>query len=104
MRKADVRTSVTTDEAMSAFVPCTSKCCGHMGSLLESLVVYGKQTTDMNVPPWVGSLLLIEDIEGVRAGAEDGDAERDDETREDGLREVEGRWVDLHLVDYTMML
>lgn len=21
-----------TDEAISAFVPCTSKCCGHMGS------------------------------------------------------------------------
>lgn len=76
----------------------------HGEPVLELLLVYGKQTTDINVPPWVGSLLLIEDIEGVCAGAEDRDAERDDETRKDGLREVEGRWVDLHLADYTIML
>jgi hypothetical protein len=24
-------TSVTTDDAISAFVPCVSKCCGHNG-------------------------------------------------------------------------
>lgn len=47
-------------------------------------------------PPWVGGLLLIEDIEGVCACAEDSDAEYDYKAREDCLRKVERRRVDLH--------
>lgn len=47
-------------------------------------------------PPWVRGLLLVEDIEGVCACAEDGDAEYNYKTREDCLREMERRRVDLH--------
>lgn len=47
-------------------------------------------------PPWVGSLLLVEDIEGVCAGAEDTNAEHNDKTCDNGLCKVERRWVDLH--------
>jgi hypothetical protein len=41
-------------------------------------------------------LLLVEDVEGVCACAEDGEAEYDYKAREGCLREVKRRWVDLH--------
>lgn len=67
-------------------------------------MIFGTQRTNLNIPPWVGTLLLIEDIEGVCAGAQDDYAEDDDQSREDGLSKVEGCWVDLHLADFTITL
>lgn len=32
IKNAEEKTSAMTEDAISAFVPCTSKCCGHIGS------------------------------------------------------------------------
>lgn len=55
-------------------------------------------------PPWVGGLLLVEDIECVRAGSKDSKTEYDDKTRESGLRKVKRCWVDLHVDGFTIII
>lgn len=52
-------------------------------------------------PPWVGRLLLVENIESMCAGAKDSDAENYDETRKNGLRKMKGCRVDLHVGSST---
>lgn len=48
-------------------------------------------------PPWVGEMLLVENLEGVRRSTQDSDAEDNDDAGDDGLGQVERSGVDLHL-------
>lgn len=52
-------------------------------------------------PPRVGRPLLVVDIEGVCGCSQNGNAEDNDESSDDGLSQVEGRWVDLHLAFFA---
>jgi hypothetical protein len=75
-----------------------------MGNLLKLTSSYGSQAVKMDIPPWVGSLLFVENIECVRAGTENSDAEGNDKACEDSLRKVERCRVDLHPGEFTIML